>query len=296
MKTACRVALSACSMWICLTGCGGKSTPPTPPGGGACAGAVISGILHDSLTGKPVAQGTAVLESGTELSVTSLYEFFPAQTAATDARGGFSLCAQTVTHPSAVVLEAMDSAGNAYPPFVASVSGAADLGTIPMGGCTLICGFEGEQQTAAPATITGVITSSPVAMAGTVVPEYAMEALDGSKSPDGTPNLWAIAVPSLNASQTLTFSTAAGACAAGAPFCSSYTFALPSQSPVWHVSGGYLEPSAPPTYLIYAAGDSAPSCIPSAISTIFQQDGKSLLTADPGAQLSVANIDFTGCH
>src|ERR1035441_6527145 len=127
MKTVCRATLLVYFVLICLTGCGGNSTSPNAPPGSGCSGVVISGTLQDSLTSQPVAQGMAVLAFGTEL--------------ATDTHGGFSLCAQAAAYPSAIVLEAMDSGGEAYPPFIAPVSGTANLGTILMGGCTLTCGL-----------------------------------------------------------------------------------------------------------------------------------------------------------
>ncbi|MFZ0743364.1 MAG: hypothetical protein WAM85_03115 [Terracidiphilus sp.] len=296
MKSIGRALLFACLLWLGLSGCGGKSSAPNPPVSDVCTGFAISGTLKDSLTNQPVAQGWAVLESGTELSLTPVYEFYPTKKVATDVHGGFSVCAQAVPNPSAIVLAALDSTGNAYPPFVASVSGATDLGTIQMGGCAGLCGLEGQQQTTAPATITGVITSAPVATAGTVVPQIAMEALDGSKAPNGMPNLWAIAIPSLNPSQNLTFNTTAGTCGGNAPFCATYTFTLPSQSPLSPANGGSVQAAVPPIYLIYAADNSTSSCSqPTAIAS-FQQDGTSFLIASPGAQLSAANMNFTGCH
>jgi hypothetical protein len=253
--------------------------------------------LQDWVTAQPVAQGIAVLESGIELSTTSLYNFFPSQQTAADVHGGFSLCAQTLANPSAIVLEAMDSAGKAYPPYVAFVPGSANLGTIAMGGCTLTCGPAPDQlQTTAPATITGVIASTPIAVSGTVVPQYVMDALDGSKSAAGSPNLWALAMPVFNASTVLTFSTTAGACAGVAPYCSTYTITVPSQGPVWPESGGTMQASVSPTYLIYAVSGSGAACSPPFGFTPFQQDGKSFLTATPGAQLTAANLSFSSCH
>ncbi len=294
MKTAHRTILLTCLAWLGLSGCGGKS--PSASGSSGCSGVVISGTLQDSLTHQPVAQGTAVLEARTELGTTPAYEFYPTTKAATDAAGTFSLCTPSIAAPSAVVIEAMDSTGKAYPPFVAPVSGATALGVIPMGGCTVICGLDGQQETSSPATITGAITSAPTAIVGTVTPQFALEALDGSKSANGTPNLWAIAIPSLNAAQSFAFQTAAGTCAASAAFCGTYRFTLPSQSPVWRVSGGTLQPTVAPTYLIYATADSTADCNPSSAVTIYQADGASLLTANPGAQLSAATLSFSGCH
>ena len=137
MKTTWRATLLVCLAWICLAGCGNNSISPAAPPGSGCSGVVISGTLLDSLTSQPVAQGMAILESGTELGTTPVFDFYPKQEVATDVHGGFSLCGQTLTYPSAIVFEAADSGGKAYPPFIAPVAGTANLGTILMGGCTL---------------------------------------------------------------------------------------------------------------------------------------------------------------
>ena len=296
MKTGCRAFLVPWLLWLGLSGCGGKSSAPNPPVSNACTGVTITGRLKDSLTNQPVAQGVAVLESGTKSSIVSIYNFYPKQQAAADVHGAFSVCAPSVASPSALVIEAMDSAGNAYPPFVAPVSGATELGNIPMGGCTGLCGLAGEQQTSAPATITGVVTSTPIALAGTVVPQYVVQALDRSKGANGATNLWALAMPAYNTEQTFTFNTTAGSCAGGAPFCASYTFKLPSQSPVWRVSGGTVQAAVAPGYLIYAAAGDAVTCILPYALTVFQQDGASMLAGKPGAQLYAADLNFAGCR
>jgi hypothetical protein len=293
---ACRAVLSVCTIWICLAGCGGNSTSSVSSTGNACTGVAITGVLQDSLTFQPVAQGEAVLESGTELSTTGLYNFSTTQQVSTDAHGAFSLCAQTVAIPSAIVLEALDSTGEAYPPFVASVPGAADLGIVPMGGCRVTCVFDGQQQTSLPATITGVIGSSPIAKTGTVMPQYVMAALDGSKDQNGFPNLWNLALPIFSSSQTSAFGTTAGACAGTVPFCAAYSFSVPSQKPVQRLNGGYLQEAGVPYYVIYAVPDGSAHCTPPSGLTIFQQNGSSLLTANPGVQIAAAEIDFTQCQ
>jgi len=293
-----RAVLSVCTIWMCLAGCGGNSTSsstPTPPASDACTGVVITGTMQDSLTFQPVAQGVAVLESGTQLS-SSVVNFYPAKQGPTDAHGAFKLCAATVTSPSAIILEALDSAGKAYPPFVAPVTGAADLGTIPMGGCTGMCGFEGSQQTTLPATITGVITSAPIAKTGSVMPLYAMLALDGSKDSNGHSILWVLALPVFNSSPTNTFSTASGACAGTAPFCATYSFSVPSQKPVTPFNGGYLQEAGTPSYLISVVPDGPALCSPASAMTTTQQDGTLSLPGNPGAQITVAEIDFTKCQ
>ena len=102
-------------------------------------------------------------------------------------------------------------AAEAYPQYGPFVTGATEPMFVRMGGCILICGFDGQQQTAFPATITGTITSAPIAVAGTVIPRYTFEALDGSKAQGVVPNLWTLAMPLFNASPTM-FSTVAATC------------------------------------------------------------------------------------
>ncbi|HVJ06382.1 MAG TPA: hypothetical protein VM578_11975 [Candidatus Saccharimonadales bacterium] len=248
------------------------------------------------MTNQPVSQGWAVLESGTQRSITAIYNFLPKQNVTSDVHGAFRVCAPIVPNPSAIVIVALDSSGKAYPPFVAPISGSTDLGIIPMGGCRPICGLDGQQQTSSPATITGAITSTPIAKTGAVLPQYVMQALDGSKSTDGYPNLWALAMPIFNTSQAYTFGTTPGTCAEGFPFCTAYTFSIPTQKPIKRVTGGYLQEAGAPDYSIYAVPDGTPSCIPSFGLEIFQQDGTSLLRGTPGVQLSAATINFTKCQ
>lgn len=290
MKHSRRSALFVCISWIFLAGCGGKSTPPNPPITNACTGVVISGTMQDSLTGQPVSQGWAVLESGIQLLATPVFNFSQSQKVTSDVHGAFSLCSPPVPQPSAIVLVALDPSGKTYPAFVAPVSGATDLGTIPMGGCRLLCGFEGQQQTSSPVIITGTITSAPIAKTGSVMAQYAMNALDGSK------NLWNFSIPALDPAQSNTFGTTPSVCAGSAPFCAAYTLTLPSQKPVQRVTGGYLQQAGAPTYSIYAVADGPLSCTPSSGHAFFQQDGKSFLTGVPGDQLSAADIAFTRCQ
>ncbi|MDR3739077.1 MAG: hypothetical protein P4L40_08650 [Terracidiphilus sp.] len=246
--------------------------------------------MHDSLISQPVAQGTASLETGTELSTTPVYTFSPTQSVATNAKGEFSLCAQAVPYPSVLVLEATDSSGKSYPPYVQAVTTTTDLGTIAMGGCAVACGLAGEVQTAAPATITGVVTSTPAAVTGTVMPQFSMRALDNSKAADGTENLWALALPLPPTSASLTFSTASGTCGGTAPFCASYTMSVPAQSPVYPVSGGTMQQVVTPIYMIYVMPNNTAACSPPyGIST-------SILLATPGAQLTAQAVALTNCR
>ena len=260
-----------------------------------CGGSIISGTLRDSLTSQPVAQGMAILESGTELGTTPIYNFLPIQKVTTDPQGGFSLCAQSVGYPSVIMLAAMDAQGKAYPPYATFVTGATDLGIVNLGGCILTCAFDGQQQTTLPATIEGTITSAPIAVAGALSPRFAMQALDGSKSPDGVLNLWDLDMPVFNVSMAPPFSTVAGGCDGISPYCASYRLVVPAQSPVHPVSGGTLQAAAPPVYSIFAALGTY-DCVPAYASSLFQLDGKSFLTAAPGAQLTAQNINLTSCH
>lgn len=164
---------------ICMVACGGSGTSPTDSStGNTCSGVVISGVLQDSLTNQPISRGWAVLESGTQRSIAPVYDFFPTRTATTDVNGAFRLCSPTLKTPAALVVVALDASGNAYPSFVTAVSGSINLGAIPIGMRGGICGFDG-QQTAPPATISGVIASTPIAKSGQVWPQYPMSGLDG---------------------------------------------------------------------------------------------------------------------
>lgn len=296
MKAFCRAAVLVSVACIFLPGCGSNSTPISAPSGNSCNGATLSGTMRDSLTDQPITQGMAILESGTELGVTSVYSFAPTQQVGTDAQGGFSMCAQSLPNPSVLVLQAMDTGGKAYPPYVTAVTMADDLGIVSMGGCTGVCGLAGEQQTAKPAIITGVVTGSPIAITGTLIPQYVLNALDGSKTPDGHYNLWALAMPVFGASPILTFSTASGDCGGTAPFCSAYTFSVPAQSPFYPIKGGTMEMAAPPSYLVHSEPSSSSACTPRYADVAWQSDGKSYLVATEGAQLTAQTISFTNCR
>lgn len=278
-----------CIIWSCV-GCGVNPNSPGPPKGDACTGLVITGTLQDSLTSTPVQQGRAFLESGTQVSGTRLYTFSATQQASTDVNGNFRFCSSSVPSRSVVVAVALDSSNNAYPSFVAPVSGPTYLGTIPMGGCREKCGFEGQLQTSSPATIKGMVTTTPIAKTVSVVPQFPMKALDG------TTDIWSVAIPPLNISQPFSFATAGVNCTGQVPFCAPYTFLLPSQKPVWAVKGGYLQEAGAPVYAIYASVPGTLSCIPSSLLTFFQQDGTSPFIGVPGSQLSAATINFSACQ
>jgi hypothetical protein len=335
MRNLWKLTSSAYVMSFFAAGCGGHTPLPVmPPGNGGCSGSVISGTMQDSLTHQPVAQGWAALETGTPLvepgeTPVTIYTFSQTQTVASDAQGAFSLCSSALAAPAVVVLVALDASGNAYPAFVSSVTGATDLGTVAMGGCTLTCGLEGQQQTSAPATISGTVTSTPAAEAGTVAAQYSLHALDGSSNLwsvavlpldpaqsgafataaeagtvaaqyslhalDGSSNLWSVAVLPLDPAQSGAFATAAGACPQSAPDCASYQFTLPSQSPVELVNGGLQQAAVSPFYVIYASLTTPSACTERFALTDFQQDGTYFLSGTRGAQLTAATIGFNGC-
>jgi hypothetical protein len=283
-------ALAVCALWLCLVGCGFDPLSSHLHTSDACTGAVITGVLHDSLTGQPVAQGWIFLESGNPLPGTRIYNFSTAQQTTTHDDGTFSICASAIPTPSVIVATALDSSNKAYPMFVAPVSGEIDLGTILMGGCTVICAFEGQQQTSYPAEIEGVITTAPIAGRGSVVPQYSISA------PDAAATLWSLTVPSFDSSQSFTFATAATGCTEGVPFCAAYSFLVPSQKPLLAIKGGYTQGTGAPVYSIIASVTDTPSCTPPFAFTSFQQDGTSPLTGTPGVKLTAATISFSRCQ
>lgn len=299
MKFGWRCAGIGFVLAIFWNGCGGGGSKspvtPNPPSPDACTGQLITGVLHDSLTGKPVAQGLAVLETGTQLTPTvALYNFTPAKQASADATGAFKLCIPSVISPSALVITALDASGNTYPPFVSSISGAKDLGTVPMGGCAVTCGLAGEQQTTAPATIGGNVMSTPGAVSGTIYGFIATLALDGSVTAKGDKILWALAVPDMSAGHTSAFSTLANGCTGVSAACAAYSIDLPSQSPMQLVNGGYLHPAAAPTYMFFAALNQGSVCTLNYGVSFFTSTGEAL-QATPGAKLTATDIAFSGC-
>jgi hypothetical protein len=279
-----------CTFFACLAGCGGNA-PLAPIKSQSCTGIGVSGVLHDSLTNLPVAKGRVAIESAESSISASTVSFSRPQTVISDATGAFQVCSTSATQPTVVVVAAQDSSGKAYPPLVEPISATTNLGTIPLGGCTLICGLDNQQQTSAPAVIKGEITSSPVSNGGYVAPKYAMKALDGS-----TATIWNVSFPDLNDGQSYAFSTAANGCADQTQFCAAYTFLLPSQNAMTPTKGGYLQGNGAPVYSILADSANSSTCTASAISAYFEKDDKTALTGSPGAQLSAQDIVFSGCH
>lgn len=297
MRSRVKLVLFVLFLWTLLSGCGRThDLLPTVPANN-CTGTILSGTLKDSVNSQPVSRGMAILESGSLLSALPVYYFFPVQEVNTNSQGVFSLCANSISNPSVLVLEALDSTGNAYPPYVTPVTASdADLGAISMGGCALTCGFMGEQQTAAPATISGLITSAPSAETGMLLPQFALRSLDGSKTADGIQYLWALAPPLFTQNSSNSFSTAAGQCSGLAPYCSTFSVSVPAQSPIFPVAGGTLQTAVTPVYLLHAEPSNVAACAPQFASTPFQSDGQSILRAAPGAQLVAQSLNLTNCH
>src|SRR5579884_507186 len=117
MNRAHKLAFIACIFWVCVVGCGVNPTS-IPPENGPCTGVLISGILKDSLTGYPVAQGQVFLESGSQVSIIKLYNFVPIKQVTTKHDGTFQICVSSLGSPSVIVAAALDSSNYAYPPFV----------------------------------------------------------------------------------------------------------------------------------------------------------------------------------
>lgn len=292
MSYCLRTFASICVLFLCLMGCGGGGAPVAPPKSQdqGCTGIAVAGILHDSLTNLPVERGWVAIESAAAPPSASEVYFSQSQTAVSDATGAFQVCSTSTTQPMVVVIVAQDSAGNAYPPFVEQISMTTNLGTIPMGGCTLLCGLDNQQQTSVPAVINGEITSSPVVIDGYVFPYYAMKSLDGA-----TATIWNVTFPNLSDRQLYMFSTSANGCSEQTQFCAGYTFIVPSQNAVTLTKDGYLQSADAPGYSVLTKSSNS-SCTATTMSTYFEKDGKTPLTGSPGSQLSAQNIMFSGCH
>ena len=135
--------------------------------------------------------------------------------------------------------------------------------------------------------VTGVITTTPAAEAGTVAAQAAVAA------PDGSRDIWAVAIPGLGAGESGAFQTAAALGCAGP--CATYRFTLPTRQPFVQSSGGTHELAAPALYVVYATTKTSGACRTPFASTIFQSDMRSPLTGAPGATLTAALLTFTGC-
>jgi len=269
-------------------GCGSKAVNVPPPN--QCSGTLLNGTVTDSLTGFPIVGAKVVFETGSKISITPIYNFSPATVGATDSQGNFGVCSKTSATPAILVFEALDPSGNAYPPTIAPVLQASNIGTVLLGACHVACGFPGQVQISASAGISGLVTTSPAGESGTLSAQTAIPALDGSK------NIWNITIEGLSTGQPDTFLSIAGTCPVAGELCASYTYTLPSQAPVELVSGVYKQQQAPPTYSISATPEMEGGCTQPFLSTSFQSNGLSPLTAVPGKQLTAAALSFTDCQ
>ena len=288
MRLAARVVGVGILSWLGLTGCGGHVAATSPVQASACTTGNITGTLRDSLTGQAIAGGQVFVESGSVVPGMNEYTFTVAQQALSGADGSFQVCAGAATSPTALVVAALDQAGKSYPAYVSTDGGAAALGTVALGGCMVACGLPGQQQSAAPVTISGAATTDPASEAGSVAPQYALEA------PDGSGALWGVVIPTLN-QQSLAFTTAANRCAGVSGVCAEYQFLLPSQKPVVAQHGSTLQSEGAPVYAISATIGSGHRCTPSVLATSFVSDGSAPLTGTPGAVLSAATLLFHAC-
>ncbi len=283
---------------VISAGCGGgllppAATSPAPPAAQSCSAVVVSGTMTDSITRQPVAKALAVLESGSPSIVPGSYNFSIVQSTPADSAGAFHLCVSALVQPAVVVLVAMDATGKTYPPFLSPVTATLDLGTVPMGGCSTICGGSPlPTQTAAPANIAGeVITASAIEKVN-IAPQFVFNA------PGSTKDLWILLMPTLSPLQTYSFSTESSGCADTTDPCGGYIFTLPSQGPVQRIPGttNTTASTAPPGYLMSATISPATACKEPVVATAQQKGGSGFLMGTPGAQLLAANLAFSGCH
>ena len=287
-----------CFLVAILAGCGGSGTPvskATPPTS-ACTGTLFAGTLQDSLTFQPVPQAQIVLEAGTPGLTSFIYTFSPTAQTTSAADGTFQLCATALPTASVLVITALDPTGKAYPPYATNRFATANLGAIPMGSCTVQC-IDAQQQSNAPVTIAGILTTDPLAESGTLLPQQAIAALDGSR------NIWTLLIPPLNPTQPLTFQTgtsAEEACAGQSSPCAGYSFVLPTQQPVIATASGTSQLAGGTAYSIEARiaakQSSVSACTPPFLLTFTQADGTTPLLATPGAQLTAAPIHFHACQ
>lgn len=276
-------------MLMCASfGCGSKVV--TVPPLNQCGGTLLNGTVADSLTGSSIAGARVVLETASELSSSPIYNFTPTVVDTADSRGQFSLCSKTSTLPAVLVVEAVDQSGKAYPPTIIPVVPDINIGIVSLGACHVACGFPGQAQSSTSVGIAGFVTTSPAGELGTLSAQTAIAALDGSK------NIWNVALEGLLTDQPDSFLSTAAACPTTNELCASYTYTLPSQAPVELIAGVYKQQEAPPTYSILAVPKTPGSCTQPFLSTSFQSDGSSPLTAAPGKQFMAAALSFTKCH
>lgn len=301
-------------------GCGTSVAPvagtsgavPAPPVAQACT-TPITGVVRDSLTGKPISGGLALLETGTPQVVAGFVTreviFLEVARTATDANGAFRLCSPgPVSGPTVVVLLALDAAGNEYPPYVAAATDALDLEDVAMGECFVVCDSSiGMMPNLAPAILEGAVTTTPGARAGLVMAQTGIPPLDGSQT------TWSVTIPGLGVGETNAFQTApqtgTGACTG---LCAPYRFTLPAREPIVQTGkqAVFTGPSSglPPSpgsgietqergetlYGIYAT---APGCkFPFSGAVPLASDGHSFLPVTPGEVIKVHDAPFTECN
>ena len=240
-----------------------------------------------------------MLESGAPTLTSFIYTFDATAQTTSASDGTFQLCApapptQAALTPTVLVITTLDPTGKAYPPYATNRLASASLGTIPMGSCVVQC-IDAQQQSTAPVTISGILTTDPVPETGTLLPQQAVAALDGSR------NLWSLLIPPLNPAQPLSFQTGAAggnACAGQTSPCASYSLVLPTEQPVIATAQGSTQLAAGTAYSIEAqlGGQTTSTCTPPSISIFVQQDGTTPLLATPGAQLTAEAVQFRACR
>lgn len=285
-----RMILVILGVLVCLIGCANnKISKSSSIDAQVCDGIEIAGVLQDSLSQQPIPFGWAVFESASP-STNTVLTFSPLLKTRSSSSGSFQLCVPSITMPTLLVIDALDSSGDAYPPLIVPVTRTVNLGVIPMGGCTLTCGIDGQEQSSSSVMITGQITSWPVSEAGVVLPLYSQKALDGTSS------VWNMVIPPLSDLQSTTFTTVPSSCTDTSEFCAAYSFKLPSQKPVVLQRGIRSEESGVPVYSINIAPYNPGACAQSNEVTFVQQDGTTPLDGIAGTTLVAKTMNLTGCH
>ena len=257
-----------------ILGCGGTTVAVVTSTSNSCAFGAVQGVLQDSLTNAPISNGWISIETGSSLANPKSYFFTEIQKVAVGANGAFVMCRPNAIDAPYLVLVAVgvDDAGKAYPPFVTRINGTVSVGTIDLGGCALVCGLPGQQQSAVPAVITGTVTSDPISGTGTIAPHFTLATIDGSG------DLWDLAIPTMADAVSNRFDTASANCYPLQPLCISYAFSVPSQMPLQAYQGHYVQMSGAPTYAIAAILDPQSSCKSPMIEVFFQTNGSPLTT------------------
>ncbi len=193
-----------------------------------------------------------------------------------------------------LVITIGDGNGSLYPPTVIPH---------PQSGATIIVGGSSSQpgNLALPTTLTGVVTSAPIATAWHA---YPLVAVTDPANPSSTME---IVMPAMNGTVAgvksvdfggaMGFTVSSNSCPAGV-FCQQYSVEVPSQPAFVKTSNGYEQGSSA---LIYGVGlvsqDSQGhvNCTPSEGDTWEQIDGSNM-TSGPGVTLHVATLSLSSCH